>query len=75
MLFFPQEVQCFYKIRTCHSNFTVSNFSGVLHALLTKNAVAPKHLKMEKKNYQNSDKFGYSFVKNDVKFVYLLCIY
>ena len=34
MLFFPQEVQCFYKIRTCHSNFTVRNFSGVLHALL-----------------------------------------
>ena len=32
--FFPQEVQCFYKIRTCHSNFTDRNFSGVLHALL-----------------------------------------
>ena len=24
---------------------------------------------------QNSDKFGYSFVKNDVTFMYLLCIY
>ena len=40
----PQEFQwsltwftsliCFYKIRTCHRNFTVRNFSGVLHALL-----------------------------------------
>ena len=24
---------------------------------------------------QNSDKFGYSFIKNDIMFVYLLCIY
>ena len=31
---------------------------------------------MEKKTFcQNSDKFGYSFVKNDVTFMYLLCIY
>ena len=34
MLFFPQEVQCFYKIQTCQSNFTVRDFSGVLHGLL-----------------------------------------
>ena len=31
---------------------------------------------MEKKTFcQNSDKFGYNFVKNDVTFMYLLCIY
>ena len=24
---------------------------------------------------QNSDKFGYSFIKNDIMFMYLLCIY
>ena len=24
---------------------------------------------------QNSDKFGYSFIKNDTIFMYLLCIY
>ena len=24
---------------------------------------------------QNSDKFGYSFIKNDTMFMYLLCIY
>ena len=31
---FPQEFQCFHKICTCHSNFTVRNFDGVFHALL-----------------------------------------
>ena len=36
MLFFTLDVQRFYKIRTCYSNFTVRNFSGVLHALLPK---------------------------------------
>ena len=31
---------------------------------------------MEKKTfYQNSDKFGYSFIKNYIVFMYLLCIY
>ena len=31
---------------------------------------------MEKKIfYQNSDKFSYSFIKNDIMFMYLLCIY
>ena len=31
---------------------------------------------MEKKTfYQNSDKFGYSFIKNNIMFTYLLCIY
>ena len=25
--------------------------------------------------YQNSDKFGYSFIKSDIMFMYLLCIY
>ena len=32
---------------------------------------------MEKKSLfcQNSDKFGYSFIKNGIKFMYLLCIY
>ena len=24
---------------------------------------------------QNSDKFGYSFIKNDIMFMYILCIY
>ena len=33
--FFPQEVQFFYKICSCYSNFTVKNFSGVLHDLLS----------------------------------------
>ena len=32
---FPQEVQFFYKICSCYSNFTVKNFSGVLHDLLS----------------------------------------
>ena len=27
------------------------------------------------KNYQNSDNFGHSFIKNDIMFMYLLCIY
>ena len=31
---------------------------------------------MEKKIFcQNSDKFGYSFIKIDIMFMYLLCIY
>ena len=30
---------------------------------------------MEKPYCLNSDKFGYSFIKNDTKFMYLLCIY
>ena len=30
---------------------------------------------MEKKNCQESDKFGYSFIKSDIMFIYLLCIY
>ena len=30
---------------------------------------------MEKIFYQNSDKFGCSFIKNDIMFMYLLCIY
>ena len=31
---------------------------------------------MEKKTFcQNSDKFGNSFIKNDVMFTYSLCIY
>ena len=30
---------------------------------------------MEKKNFQNSDKFGYSFIKSEIMFMYLLCIY
>ena len=31
---------------------------------------------MEKKIFcQNSDKFGYSFIKTDIMFMYLLCIY
>ena len=25
---------------------------------------------MEKKNYENSGKFGYSFIKNDIMFMY-----
>ena len=33
---FPQEFQCFHKICMRHSNFTVSKFSTVLHALLPK---------------------------------------
>ena len=42
-VFFPGEytVQYFYKIRTCHSNFTVRNFSGVLYALLAENSIPP----------------------------------
>ena len=31
--------------------------------------------KWKKTFCQNSDKFGYSFIKNDVMFMYLLCIY
>ena len=31
---------------------------------------------MEKNHFcQNSDKFGYSLIKNDIIFMYLLCIY
>ena len=31
---------------------------------------------MEKQTFcQNSDKFGCSFIKNDIMFMYLLCIY
>ena len=31
---------------------------------------------MEKKTFcQNSDEFGYSFIKNDFMFMYILCIY
>ena len=31
---------------------------------------------MKKKHfYQNSDNFGYSFIKYDIMFSYLLCIY
>ena len=30
---------------------------------------------MEKTFYQNSDKFSYSFIENDVMFMNLLCIY
>ena len=29
----------------------------------------------EKTFCQNSDKFGYSFIKNDILFIHLLCIY
>ena len=29
---------------------------------------------MKKAFCQNSDKFGYSFIKNDIMFMYLLCI-
>ena len=30
----------------------------------------------EKKTFcENSDKFGYSFIKNDIMFMYILCIY
>ena len=29
----------------------------------------------KKSFYQNSGKFGYSFIKNDIMFMYLLCIY
>ena len=30
---------------------------------------------MKKKTFcQNSDKFGYSFIKNDIMFMYILCI-
>ena len=30
---------------------------------------------MEKTFCQNSDYFGYRFIKNDIRFMYLLCIY
>ena len=30
---------------------------------------------MEKTFYQNNDKFSYSFIKNDIMFMYLLYIY
>ena len=30
---------------------------------------------MEKTFGQNSDKFGYSFIKSDIMFIYLLCVY
>ena len=30
---------------------------------------------MEKTFYQNSDKFSYSLIENDVMFMYLLCLY
>ena len=43
--------QNFYKIRTCCSNFTVRNFSGVLHALLPKN-----HASREVLSLKNSQK-------------------
>ena len=39
--------QSFYKIRACYSNFTVRNFSGVLHALLPKNHASRKVLSLK----------------------------
>ena len=30
---------------------------------------------MEKAFCQNSDKFGHSFIKNDIRFMHLVCIY
>ena len=30
---------------------------------------------MEKTFWQNNDKFGYGFIKNDTMFMYILCIY
>ena len=30
---------------------------------------------MQKTFCQNSDYFGYRFIKNDIRFMYLLCIY
>ena len=30
---------------------------------------------MERNIFQNSDNFGYSFIKNDIMFMYLLCTY
>ena len=50
MPFFPQEVQCFYKICRCksyHQEFTVRNFSGVLHALLPKNMMSDLYFNVE----------------------------
>ena len=32
-------------------------------------------MKKKKAFCQNSDKFGYSFIKNGIMFMYILCIY
>ena len=40
--YFPQEFQCFHQVCMCHSDFTVRNFSGVLHALVPKKLVSFK---------------------------------
>ena len=55
--------------------FSLSNQKCMTQPTLAKVACRVQIWKKKKTFCQNSNYFGYSFIKNDILFMYLLCIY
>ena len=67
---------CQSYIFVCHSYVTRLHSYVICMSLVCSFAMNPWRVQIWKKTFcQNSDYFGYCFIKNDIMFMYLLCIY
>ena len=60
----------------CHSlSWLKDIFRIIANSIIFKAACSVQIWKKKKTFCQNSNKFGYSFIKNDIMFMHLICIY